>query len=72
MYHRNRRNAKERRGRRLHRLRSERVERAFAHLCDTCGVRRTRLSSTGKVRKRYMSVPMAHRLGLIVRSLIGA
>ena len=71
-YRRNRRNTLGNRGRRLQRLRSERVERAFAHLCDTGGSRRTWLSGIGKVRKRYMSTAMAHNLGRIMRSLIGA
>lgn len=71
-YRRNRRNTLGNRGRRLQRLRSERVERAFAHLCDTGGSRRTWLRGIEKVRKRYMSAAMAHNLGRIMRSLIGA
>ena len=71
-YRRNRRNTLGRRGRRLQRLRSERVERSFAHLCDTGGSRRTWLRGIKKVHKRYMSAAMAHNLGRIMRSLIGA
>ena len=71
-YRRNRRNTLGHRGRRLQRLRSERVERAFAHLCDTGGARRTWLRGIEKVHKRYMSAAMAHNLGRIMRSLIGA
>jgi transposase len=71
-YRRNRRNTLGARGRRLQRLRSERVERSFAHLCDTGGGRRTWLRGLEKVRKRYMSAAMAHNLGRIMRSLIGA
>jgi transposase len=71
-YRRNRRNTLGTRGRRLQRLRSERVERAFAHLCETGGTRRTWLRGLEKVRKRYMSAAMAHNLGRIMRLLIGA
>ena len=71
-YRRNRRNTLGNRGRRLQRLRSERVERAFAHLCDTGGCRRTWLRGIEKVRKRYLSAAMAHNLGRIMHSLIGA
>ncbi|MEO1523969.1 MAG: transposase [Planctomycetota bacterium] len=71
-YRRNRRNTRGVRGRRLQRLRSERVERSFAHLCDTGGSRRTWLRGIEKVQKRYMSAAMAHNLGRIMRSLIGA
>ena len=71
-YRRNRRNTLGTRGRRLQRLRSERVERAFAHLCDTGGSRRTWLRGIEKVRKRYLSAAMAHNLGRIMRSLVGA
>ena len=71
-YRRNRRNTLGSRGRRLQRLRSERVERSFAHLCDTGGSRRTWLRGIDKVQKRYMSAAMAHNLGRIMRSLIGA
>jgi transposase len=71
-YRRNRRNTLGHRGRRLQRLRSERVERAFAHLCDTGGARRTWLRGIEKVHKRYMTAAMAHNLGRIMRSLIGA
>jgi transposase len=71
-YRRNRRNTAGERGRRLQRLRSERVERAFAHLCDTGGGRRTWLRGIEKVQKRYTTAAMAHNLGRIMRSLFGA
>ena len=71
-YRRNRRNTFGNRGRRLQRLRSERVERSFAHLCDTGGSRRTWLRGIKKVHKRYLTAAMAHNLGRIMRSLIGA
>jgi len=48
------------------------VERSFAHLCDTGGARRTWLRGLQKVQKRYLSVAMAHNLGRILRSLLGA
>ena len=71
-FHRNRRNSSGTRGRRLQRLRSERVERAFAHLCDTGGARRTWLRGLENVQKRYKSAAMAFNLGRIMRSLLGA
>jgi len=71
-YRRNRRNTLGAPGCRLQRLRSERVERSFAHLCDTGGGRRTWLRGLEKVHKRYMTAAMAHNLGRIMRSLIGA
>ena len=71
-YRRNRRNTLGARGRRLPRLRSEPVERSFAHLGDTGGGRRTWLRGLEKVHKRYMTAAMAHNLGCIMRSLIGA
>lgn len=71
-YRRNRRNTLGERGRRLQRLRSERVERTFAHICDTGGGRRSWLRGLEKVRKRYLSAAMAHNLGRIMRTLLGA
>ncbi|MBB3208267.1 transposase [Rhodopirellula rubra] len=71
-YRRNRRNTLGARGRKLQRKRSERVERTFAHLCETGGSRRTWLRGIEDVKKRYMSAAMAHNLGRIMRSLIGA
>ena len=71
-FRRNKRNVSGRRGRRLQRVRSERVERAFAHLCDTGGSRRTWLRGIEKVKKRYMTAAMAFNLGRIMRALTGA
>jgi transposase len=71
-YRRNRRNTRGSRGRRLQRRRSERVERTFAHLCDTGGARRTWLRGLEKVQKRYLTAAIAHNLGQIMRSLLGA
>src|SRR5690606_21325616 len=50
----------------------ERVERAFAHLCDTGGARRTWLRGLEKVQKRYKIAATAFNLGRILRKLLGA
>ncbi len=67
----NRRRQKGDRGKALHRLRSERVERSFAHVCETGGARRCWLRGLEKVRKRHLTVVMAHNLGLILRKAFG-
>jgi transposase len=56
-------------GRKLQRLRSERLERSFAHVCETGGARRTRLTGIENVRKRYLISAAAHNLGVLMRSL---
>ena len=58
-------------GKRLGRLRSERVERSFAHVCDSGGMRRSRLRGLVDVTKRYLIAAAAHNLGRILRRLFG-
>src|SRR4029079_13888234 len=65
----NRRRSRGQRGKKLQRLRSERLERSFAHVCETGGARRTRLTGIENVRKRYLISAAAHTLGLLMRSL---
>ena len=65
----NRRCARGKRGRKLQRLRSERVERTFAHVCETGGARRTWLTGSEKIRKRYLLSAAAHNLSVLMRSL---
>jgi transposase len=65
----NRRRTRGARGKKLQRLRSERTERTFAHVCETGGARRTRLTAIENVRKRYLISAAAHNLGLLMRSL---
>jgi transposase len=67
----NRRRMRRAKGKRLGRLRSERVERSFAHVCDTGGMRRTWLTGTIDVTKRYVIAVAAHNLGRIMRKLFG-
>lgn len=67
----NRRRMRRAKGKRLGRLRSERVERSFAHVCDTGGMRRTWLTGTIDVTKRYVIAVAAHNLGRIMRRLFG-
>lgn len=67
----NRRRMRRPKGKRLGRLRSERVERSFAHVCDTGGMRRTWLTGTIDVTKRYVIAVAAHNLGRILRQLFG-
>ncbi len=68
----NRRRTRRIKGRRLQRLRSERVERSFAHICDSGGMRRSRLRGLIDVTKRYLMAAAAHNLGRILRRLFGA
>jgi len=67
----NRRRMRRAKGKRLGRLRSERVERSFAHVCDTGGARRSWLTGTIDVTKRYVIAAAAHNLGRILRKLFG-
>jgi transposase len=67
----NRRRLKRGKNRKLQRWRSERVERTFAHVCDTGGMRRSRLKEVVNVSKRYLIAAAAHNLGRIMRLLFG-
>ena len=67
----NRRRLQRDKSRTFQKLRSERVERTFAHLCDTGGMRRTRLKQVVNVSKRYLLAAAAHNLGRILRKLFG-
>jgi transposase len=67
----NRRRLKCDKSRRFQKLRSERVERTFAHVCDTGGMRRSRLKEVVNVSKRYLIAAAAHNLGRIMRKLFG-
>jgi transposase len=58
-------------GKRFQRKRGELLERTFAHLCETGGVRRTRLRGRENVSKRYLLCAAAANLGLILRTLWG-
>lgn len=67
----NRRRVKREKGRKLQRLRSERVERSFAHVCDSGGMRRSRLRGIIHVTKRYLIAAAAHNLARVLRMLCG-
>jgi transposase len=67
----NRRRIRGRRGRRLMRQRGEYVERAFAHLYDTGGMRRTHLRGHTNILKRVLIHAAGFNLGLVMRQLIG-
>jgi transposase len=67
----NRRRIRGRRGRRLMRRRGEYVERAFAHLYDTGGMRRTHLRGHTNILKRLLIHAGGFNLGLAMRQLIG-
>lgn len=67
----NRRRMRGPRGRRLMRQRGERIERAFAHLYDTGGMRRTHLRGYTNILKRVLIHAGAFNLGLLMRHLIG-
>jgi len=66
-----RRRVRGKRSRRLQRKRSELVERTFAHMGGTRGGRRSWLRGVEKVTKRYLVLPAARNLGVILRSLFG-
>jgi transposase len=53
-------------------LRAVLCERAFAHVLDRGGMRRTWLRGRENVAKRYLVHVAAHNLGLVMRALIGA
>jgi transposase len=67
----NRRRIRGRRGRRLMRRRGEYVERAFAHIYDTGGMRRTHLRGHTNILKRLLIHAGGFNLGLVMRLLIG-
>lgn len=67
----NRRRIRGARGRRLMRRRGETVERAFAHVYDTGGMRRTHLRGHTNILKRILIHVSGFNLGLIMRQLIG-
>jgi transposase len=67
----NRRRIRGRRGRRLMRRRGEYVERAFAHIYDTGGMRRTHLRGHTNILKRVLIHAGGFNLGLVMRQLIG-
>jgi transposase len=53
-------------------LRAVLCERAFAHLLDRGGMRRTWLRGRDNVAKRYLIQVAGHNLGLLMRALFGA
>ena len=53
-------------------LRAVLCERAFAHLLDRGGMRRTWLRARANVAKRYLVHIAGHNLGLLMRALFGA
>jgi transposase len=53
------------------RQRGERIERAFAHLYDTGGMRRTHLRGHPNILKRLLIHAGGFNLGLVMRHLIG-
>lgn len=53
-------------------LRAVLCERAFAHLLDRGGMRRTWLRGRDNVAKRYLVQVAGYNLGLLMRALFGA
>ena len=68
----NRRRMQGARGQRLLRWRAERVERAFAHVCETGGMRRTHLRGQTNVLKRLLIHVGGFNLSLVLRQQLGA
>lgn len=58
-------------GERLRRWRSERVERAFAHVYETGGMRRTHLRGHANILKRLLIHVAGFNLSLVLRKLYG-
>jgi transposase len=67
----NRRRIKRSKSKGFQRRRSELCERTFAHVCDTGGMRLTRVTGIAKLTKRYLIAVAAHNLGRILRKLFG-
>jgi len=67
----NRRRIRGERGKRLLRRRGELVERAFAHLYETGGMRRTHFRGHTNILKRLLIHTGAINLGLILRQMVG-
>jgi transposase len=67
----NRRRIRGPRGRRLMRRRGERSERAFAHVYDTGGMRRTHLRGHTNILKRLLIHTRGFNLGLVMRHVFG-
>jgi transposase len=68
----NRRRIRGARGKRLLRQRGEKVERAFAHLLETGGMRRTHLRGRKNVLKRLLIHVGGFNLSLVLRQQLGA
>lgn len=58
-------------GKALQRARSELCERSFAHVCESGGMRRTRLKGMVETTKRYLMAAAAHNLGRVLLKLFG-
>ena len=67
----NRRRVRRGKSKQLQRWRSERCERTFAHLCESGGMRRSRLTKVVNVAKRYLIAAAAHNLGRILFKMFG-
>jgi transposase len=68
----NRRRIGSSRGKRLLRQRGEKVERAFAHMYETGGMRRTHLRRHPNILKRLLIHAAAFNLGLLMRCKTGS
>jgi transposase len=67
----NRRRIRGRRGKALLRRRGEYVERAFSHVYDTGGMRRTHLKRHDNILKRLLIHAGGFNLGLLMRQIMG-
>lgn len=67
----NRRRIRGQRGKQLMRRRGELLERAFAHVCDTGGMRRVHLRGHPNILKRLLVHVAGFNLSLIMRRLVG-
>jgi len=70
-FHLNRRRCKGEQGKSLGRMRANLVERAFAHLCETGGLRRFTVRGLENCQKRYLIQALSYNLGVVMRAVHG-
>jgi len=68
-FHLNRRRCKGQHGKALGRKRANLVERAFAHLCETGGMRRFTVRGLENCQKKYLIHALAYNLGVLMRAV---
>jgi transposase len=70
-FHLNRQRCKREHGKALGRKRANLVERAFAHLCESGGMRRFTVRGLENCQKKYLIHALAYNLGVVMRAVHG-